>query len=81
MKNLQKVYESKRNRMNSTTQQIVVELNKVSDKGFAIEYVITDCPATMTSLSEEIRGWDAINAKVAKLIDDGMVADIYLDYQ
>lgn len=81
MKNLQKVYESKRNRMNATTQQIVVVLNKGSEKGFPVEYVITDCPASMTSLSEEIRGWDAINAKVAKLIADGMVADIYLDYQ
>ena len=66
--------------MNATTDQIVVELN-ASDKGFPVEYVITDCPACMTSLSEEIRGWDSINAKVAKLIADGMVADIYLDKQ
>lgn len=81
MKDLQKVYESKRERMNAATQQIVVELNKVTDKGFGIEYIITDCPASMVSISEEIKGWDKINAKVQKLISDGLVADIYLDYQ
>ena len=81
MRNLQKVYESKRERLNAATQQIVVELNKASENGFPVEYIITDCPATMTSLTEEIKGWDAINAKVGKLIADGLVADIYLDYQ
>lgn len=80
MKDLKKVYESLRERM-KRNQQIVVELNKSSEKSFPVEYVITDRPATMSCLLDITRGWDAINAKVSKLISDGMVADIYLDYQ
>ena len=79
MKDLKKVYESLRERM-KRTQQIVVEL-KSSENGFPVEYIITDCPASMSCLLDVTKGWDAINAKVVKLISDGKVANIYLDYQ
>ena len=72
-------YESLRSKFDAASQQIVVEVKGEAMHGFQKEFVITDCPAQMTSLSENIEGWDNINAKVKELIEAGEVVDMYID--